>query len=144
MTYPSRQYRTEEYRAKERARYQRTKEARQEAARRSYYKNHDKQLERFRKRRLVATSINIIRNDPDAVYREISRAVPSGLPPHMRGDVIAEMCLAVLEGQLLVRDAAARVREYVRGYNRQYDGFKTISLDAGTVDFTLGEKLGIY
>ncbi|QKD03496.1 hypothetical protein EB235_20005 [Mesorhizobium loti R88b] len=75
-------------------------------------------------------SINSIRHDPDTVYRVVSRAVSSALPRFMRDDVIASMLLAVLEGKLLLDHVGARMKDYVTGYNREYDTFKTLSLDA--------------
>lgn len=75
-------------------------------------------------------SINTMRHDPDTVYRVVSRAVSSGLPRFMRDDVIASMLLAVLEGKLLLEHVGARMKDYVTGYNREYDTFKTLSLDA--------------
>jgi hypothetical protein len=60
----------------------------------------------------------------------VSRAVSSALPRFMRDDVIQSMLLAVLEGELLLGNVGARVKDYLAGYNRQYDTFKTLSLDA--------------
>ena len=48
----------------------------------------------------------------------------------MRDDVINSMLLAVLEGELLLENIGARMKEYLGRYNREYDTFKTLSLDA--------------
>ncbi|TPJ52690.1 hypothetical protein [Mesorhizobium sp. B2-6-4] len=85
---------------------------------------------RERAKRIIEKSINTIRHDPDTVYRVVSRAVSSALPRFMRDDVIASMLLAVLEGKLLLENVGARVKDYVTGYNREYDTIKTLSLDA--------------
>lgn len=74
-------------------------------------------------------SINIVRHDPDTVYRMIAQAVSAALPRHMRDDVISSMLLAVLEGKLMLEQVSRRVREFVSEYNRQYDHYKHVSLD---------------
>lgn len=67
---------------------------------------------------------------PDEVYNLINKAVSRALPAHIRDDVIAEICLAVLEGKLFIDDIKKEVVKYIRAHNREYDHFKTISLDA--------------
>ncbi|UVK57598.1 hypothetical protein DBIPINDM_008210 (plasmid) [Mesorhizobium sp. AR02] len=92
--------------------------------------NYDRVLVWQRRSEAKAKSINAIRHNPEDVYRVVSRAVSSALPRFMRDDVINSMLLAVLEGKLLLEHVGARMKEYVTGYNREYDTFKTLSLDA--------------
>jgi hypothetical protein len=93
-------------------------------------KNYGKIKARRAQRSGVVKSINTIRHDPDTVYRVVSRAVSSALPRFMRDDVISSMLLAVLEGELLLENVGTRIKDYLGRYNREYDGFKTLSLDA--------------
>lgn len=95
-----------------------------------YFANRDRILKQQAGHRLKVKSINAIRHNPEDVYRVVSRAVSSALPRFMRDDVINSMLLAVLEGKLLLEHVATRMKEYVSGYNREYDTFKTLSLDA--------------
>jgi hypothetical protein len=46
------------------------------------------------------------------------------------GYVVGAMCLAVLEGKLLLKNIKAEVCKFVAAQNREYDSFKTLSLDA--------------
>ncbi|BCG88530.1 hypothetical protein MesoLj113c_46400 [Mesorhizobium sp. 113-3-9] len=92
--------------------------------------NRDKVRRQEAAHRLVKKSINAIRHNPEDVYRVVSRAVSAALPRFMRDDVINSMLLAVLEGELLLQNVAARVKDYLGRYNQQYDTFKTLSLDA--------------
>jgi len=46
------------------------------------------------------------------IYAAINQAVPLGLPSHVRDDVVGEMVLAVLEGELDIGEVAAKAREY--------------------------------
>lgn len=85
-----------------------------------YYRNTG-----YQKRR----SVQAVRHHPEDVYRVVGRAVSSALPKHMRDDVISNMLLAVLEGELLLEHVEKRVREYVTGYNRMYDHHGNVSLD---------------
>ncbi|MER8567532.1 hypothetical protein NKH85_16240 [Mesorhizobium sp. M0924] len=80
--------------------------------------------------RLRRKSVAIIRHHPDQVYRLVSRAVSSGLPRFVRDDVMSSMILAVLEGKLLLENVASSAKSYLARHNREYDSFKTLSLDA--------------
>jgi len=71
-----------------------------------------------------------IHMDPNKVYAQINKAVSRALPRHVRDDLIGAMCLAVLEGKLLVSDIDKEARKFLTEHNRQYDTFKTLSLDA--------------
>lgn len=95
-----------------------------------YVENRVRILQQQAGHRLTAKSINAIRHDPDTVYRVVSRAVSAALPRFMRDDVINSILLAVLEGELLLENIGARMKDYLGRYNREYDCFKTLSLDA--------------
>jgi hypothetical protein len=75
-------------------------------------------------------SKHIIRHSPDEVYRLVMKAIPSGLPRFVRDDLSGMICLAVLEGKLLVDRIEKEVANFMRTYNREYDTIKTLSLDA--------------
>jgi len=55
-------------------------------------------------------------------YEAIRRAT-EGLPDHLRDDVRSEMFLAIAEGRLPLREAAARVSEFVTAHNRTFSKF---------------------
>jgi hypothetical protein len=95
-----------------------------------YAENRDRILTGQAQYYLRVKSIKAIRHNPEDVYRVVSRAVSSTLPRFMRDDVINSMLLAVLEGKLLLEHVGARMKDYVTGYNREYDTYKTLSLDA--------------
>lgn len=80
----------------------------------------------------------------NAIYAKVSSVVSRGLPDYMRDDVIGEMLLAVLEGSLLMGRIDAECARFVRAYNRMFDQFGTISLDAeipGTDGLTYADRL---
>ncbi|MCA0000987.1 MULTISPECIES: hypothetical protein [unclassified Mesorhizobium] len=95
-----------------------------------YAKNRVRIAKQWAEKQLRLKSMNAIRHDPDTVYRVVSRAVSSALPRFMRDDVINSMLLAVLEGELLLQHVGSRMKDYLGRYNREYDTFKTLSLDA--------------
>jgi hypothetical protein len=113
-----------------RERYHRTREAKRLQASASYYRNHDKQLARHRAKRARKESLAQVRCSPDVVYKLVTKAIPGGLPRHDRDDLAGAMCLAILEGKLLVKHIKAEVAKYLKAHNREYDTFKTLSLDA--------------
>lgn len=114
--------------------------------RKSYYRHHAKQIERFHKRNDIIRSKQTVRVNPDKVYLLLQRAVSRSLPQHIRDDLISTMCLAVLEGKLLVENIDKEARKYVTDYNRVNDTYKNVSLDApiNGDGFTRGQQLGIY
>lgn len=78
------------------------------------------------------------------IYAAINRAVPLRLPAHVRDDVLGEMVLAVLEGELDLDAVPAKAREYLRRYDRASERWKLVSLDApiaGTDDLRLNDTL---
>ncbi len=78
------------------------------------------------------------------VYAAARRALPSGLPAFVRDDVIADIVIAHLEGKLALAEIPSRAREFLRAHYREFDTFKTVSLDAivpGTRGTTYLERL---
>lgn len=71
-----------------------------------------------------------LRGNPESVLTALARAVPPGLPKQIREDITQSMCLAILEGKLLAKNIKNEVAKFLAAYNREYDGFKTLSLDA--------------
>lgn len=135
----------EKTRENARKRYAKNPEIRREQQRQSYWKHHDRQLARFRARWAKIGSLNKVKSDPDKVYWLAVKAVPAALPRHVRDDVIGSILLSVMEGKTLVRDIAKSARQFVTAHNRDFDHFKTLSLDAtmpGT-DVTYVERLTI-
>ncbi|WP_413710651.1 hypothetical protein [Rhizobium sp. Rhizsp82] len=84
----------EEERRKEREYYAANVERVRVVWQRSYWRNHDKQLERLRRRSARRRSQKEITLSPGAVFRTIDKAVSKALPRFVRDDVIAAMCLA--------------------------------------------------
>jgi len=109
-----------------------------------YWRTHEKQLERCRVRWAKARSKRTVSLSPDTVFSMIDKAVSKVLPRFVRDDVIAAMCLAVIEGNLFVENIPKEAAKFLSAYNREYDHFKTISLDApvrGSDGFTLLDRL---
>ena len=78
------------------------------------------------------------------IYAAVNAAVPLGLPSHVRDDVLGEMVLAVLEGELDLDAVPAKAREYLRRYDRASERWKLVSLDtpiAGTDDLRLVDMM---
>lgn len=73
----------------------------------------------------------------------IQRAVPTGLPPDVREEVIQEMALAALEGEIKLGDIARAVAFYRRKVSRQMaDRFKFVSIDQPDADgLTYADRL---
>jgi hypothetical protein len=80
------------------------------------------------RRRLIAAPA-ILRNDGADAYEAITGATVS-LWEGERGDVMSLMFVAVAEGRLLAREAAARLPEFLRQHRRQFSKFGPLSLDA--------------
>jgi 3-methyladenine DNA glycosylase/8-oxoguanine DNA glycosylase len=96
-----------------------------------YDAQHREQIRaEHRQRRARYRSIAQVRQSPEEVYRLAIAALPSGLPRFIRDDVVSSPCLAILEGQINVVDMTAKAKEFLRAYNREFDTFQTLSLDA--------------
>lgn len=94
--------------------------------RRKWTKAHPDYMRNYHAKR---KSQSVIHESPDKIYRSILGALPSSLPRHVRDDVASSLCLAVLEGKVLVKNIVKAAGEFLRAYNREYDTFKTVSLD---------------
>ena len=134
----------EEVRKKDKEHHTKNAERIRASARRSYYKHHAKQIEKHKRRWDKVRSLKLVTLSPDAVLGMINNAVSRALPRFVRDDVVAAMCLAVLEGKLLVENISKEASKFLRAYNREFDHFKTISLDAplaGCDGLTLLDRL---
>lgn len=89
----------------------------------------EKMREKWRRQRLRRQSIKAMMESPDKIYSLILSALPSGLPRHVRDDVVGSLCLAIMERKVLVKNIKAEVGKFLKAYNREYDTFKTLSLD---------------
>jgi hypothetical protein len=126
------------------ARYWADPEKRRKHTRDSYWRHHEKRLASYRARRVKQKSISNVRHNPEEVYRRVVAAIPGKLPRFARDDIAGMICLAVLEGKVLVTDIENEVADFMRSYNREYDTFKTLSLDApvpGMDGMTYRDKL---
>lgn len=124
----------EKIRARDREQWHKFHERNLRRQRSYYYRNHERVLEAARKKWAKLSSLNKVHSSPDEVYRAIIKAVPAGLPKHVKDDVVGAMLLAVLERKLLVRDVKKQAAEFLRSHNREYDHFKTRSLDVKVFD----------
>ena len=99
---------------KERVRFRSTPENR-EYCKTYYYR---------RKTRVLALS------SPDTLRRSIAALVPGYLQPAAKADVINSVMELALANKVDVRDIKASVKVCVSKYNRQFDNFKNVSIDA--------------
>jgi hypothetical protein len=93
-------------------------------------------------KRLVAAPA-LLQNDGAAAYEAIMGAT-AHLWEGERGDVMSLMFVAVAENKLRLRDAAARLPEFLREHRRQFSKFGLVSLDApiyGDGTTTLGDTV---
>ncbi len=119
----------EKYKAGERMRYYRNHESRLASWKAWYYRNQQQALQRAKSNQEKKTSLAQMKRSPEAIWQRINAAVPASLARQVRDELIGNMCLAVLEGELLVKNIKAEVAKFMANYNREYDGFKTLSLD---------------
>ncbi|UDF29953.1 UNVERIFIED_ORG: hypothetical protein LHK14_01140 [Roseateles sp. XES5] len=117
------------FRAKMREQYWKDVEATRAKAREKYQRNIDREQARGRRRNKAHKAQRTINRSPDQVYMLINRAVSKALPDHVRDDVVSSMCLAVLEGKLFIEDIEKDAKRFLAAYNREFDHFKTTSLD---------------
>ncbi|WP_312222544.1 hypothetical protein [Rhizobium rhizoryzae] len=139
-----RQAHLEEKRRKDREYKAANAERCRENYRRHYYKHHAKMIEKHRRRWAKERTKRALDQAPDKIFELINKAVSRALPRFVRDDVIGAMSLAVMEGQLLVENIDKEAAKFLRSYNREFDQFKTVSLDAplaGTDGLTLMDSL---
>ena len=81
-------------------------------------------------KRAPATETFKVALSQEQLYALVAAAVPKNLPPITRDDIICDMVLAVLDGQLAVGDLRARAKEFVREHWRMFGTLRDLSLDA--------------
>lgn len=67
--------------------------------------------------------------EQNPAYRAASAAVPRGLDPDVKSDVIADICCAVAAGELNVQDIKATARRFLEAHYRRFSPAKFMSLD---------------
>ncbi|HEV7245667.1 MAG TPA: hypothetical protein VGN93_01605 [Shinella sp.] len=120
----------EPFRAKMREIYWDDVEATRAKAREKYHRNRDKELARKHRNAMARKAKREISRSPDEIFKMIDKAVSKSLPGFARDEVVSTMCLAVLEGKLFIENIGKEAAAYLRAYNREFDNFKTASLDA--------------
>lgn len=121
----------------EKARWRRENKDKIRAYRRKWdSENREKCAAYYRKGSIKFRSIARARRSPEEIFKLVMNAIPRELPRHERDDLVGTMCLAILEGKLLVKSVKAEVGKYLKAHNREYDTFKTMSLD----EFVPGTK----
>lgn len=109
--------------------------------RRYYAKNREKVLEaccRYRLARKAARAntscvpgeIFRTRLHTNEIYRIASAAVSSRLPNDVRDDVISDLCLALIAGDISVSDVEQFAKTCIRAHFKGRDWHRSISLDA--------------
>jgi hypothetical protein len=117
------------FRAKMREVYWKNVEQTRVKAREKYQKNIERERARGRRRKQAEIAQRTIKRSPDQVYSLIDAAISPQLPRHIREDVVSAMCLAVLEGKLFIENIGKEAKAFLASYNREFDYFKTASLD---------------
>jgi hypothetical protein len=77
------------------------------------------------------------------LFAAANAAAPKRLPRWVRDDVIADMVIAVLEGQLTVNELAAKAEGFVTRHYRLHETYDTVSLDyrATADDRSIAERI---
>ncbi|EXL04851.1 hypothetical protein BG46_24110 [Brucella anthropi] len=86
----------------------------------------------------------LLRLEPEKVTMVISRQLPKYLTAPARNDVFQSVFAAIVEGKILYDELSTCAKPFIAAYNRQYDYFKTVSIDApiaGTDGLTRGDML---
>ncbi|MGU3401552.1 hypothetical protein ACLBWS_17770 [Brucellaceae bacterium D45D] len=86
----------------------------------------------------------LAQTDPQALRKMISPMLPSYFIASARMDVTAQVMTWALERKIPFNDLAAWVKKAVTEYNRQYDHFKNVSIDApitGTDNLTRADLI---
>lgn len=103
-----------------------------------------KRNERERRYRQRCKTLNMARNKPLDLRKAIQSLLPGYLPPHARMDVIGAVIADALDRKIEFRKLPEAVKAHVSAYNRQFDYFKTVSIDApisGTEGLTRADLL---
>ena len=81
----------------------------------------------------MTSAARLARVDP--IYGSISRAVPRGVDPLLREDIMSDIYLAIREGELHPRDIRAAAHRFVGSAYRCFaNKWGAVSLDALTGD----------
>ena len=111
--------------------------------RRRRVRNPEKERAKDRRKRLRCRPLDRAREAN--IIARIRKSTPASMPRATRDEVLSMAFLGILEGRFPTRIEAKHVREVIREHFREYDTFKTISLDAVVADgATRGQLLGIY
>lgn len=68
--------------------------------------------------------------NPDAIYRDIMKAIPRGWQKSLRDDIAGMVCLDILEGKAQLGDMDRLVKDAYKRLNKLMDTWSTLSLDA--------------
>lgn len=77
----------------------------------------------------------------DQLYASIHALVPRGIVKHSRDDMITDIYIGVLEGNILT---PAYAKQVINAYYRNNTVLGTLSLDARRGGQSLGERIGVY
>ncbi|KFH18596.1 hypothetical protein ELZ19_09725 [Brucella abortus] len=120
------------------------------AYQRLYYSQGKKQVqtekrrERDRRKRQRIKTQLLARDNPAEMRKQIRAHVPGYLIASAQMDVINSVMVQILDRKVPFNELAAWVKQAVTAYNRQYDHFKNISIDApiaGTDGLTRADLL---
>lgn len=70
-------------------------------------------------RRLHA-AVRVATLDPDGVFAAVSRAVPKHIDPQVREEVIQDLALAVLSGEVALSAIASECSRFVKDTQKNY------------------------
>ncbi|MGB3351120.1 MAG: hypothetical protein WBA85_20315 [Brucella anthropi] len=107
-------------------------------------RNPESLRERDRRKRQRIKMQNLAQRDPIATRKLICSHVPRYLTAAARNDVINSVLLLALDRKVPNDDLATWVKKAVIEHNRQFDHYKTVSIDApiaGTDGLTRGDML---
>lgn len=88
---------------------------------------HNKHNRAWRARLKVKSAIVM---NPDAIYRDIMKAIPRGWQKSLRDDIAGMVCLDILEGKAQLGDMDRLVKDAYKRLNKLMDTWSTLSLDA--------------
>ncbi|WP_043063039.1 hypothetical protein [Brucella anthropi] len=106
--------------------------------------NRDKIRAAERRHYYRSKSKRIAQTDPTGMQRLIVSKLPSHVLLGIRNEVAAELMMEMLTGKVDYREIEIAAKRALTSYNRQYDYFKNVSIDApiaGTDGLTRGDML---
>jgi hypothetical protein len=117
----------------DRARYQEANRARIYATNRAYKKANRAKMNEYNRRYYhKMAKIKAMLESPhgeeirvkvlgqNEIFAAANKAVPRGLPAWKRDDIISDIVLAVLEGQIAVDDIRAKSKDFIKEHNRMF------------------------